>query len=243
VRIFLRPGRLALVSLASLCLCACAGGPRVAPGPSASPPASGSPVAQEQAVLLAFGDSLTEGLGLDPEQAYPAQLQRRLQGDGLAWKVVNAGLSGETSSGALSRVGWVLKLKPRAVILETGANDGLRGVDPAVTRDNLLAIVKQLKAAGAEVIIAPMQAMSNLGPDYARNFAAVYPEVAKQTDSPLLPFFLEGVAGVSRLNQEDRMHPTAEGYAEIVKRIAPPIEAWLKGLAPAAPARKARSSP
>ncbi len=186
--------------------------------------------------LVAFGDSLTEGLGVESEATYPTQLERKLRVENLDWKVVNAGLSGETSSGALSRLDWVLKLKPDAIILETGANDGLRGIDPEITKRNLTALVQELQKRGIPVMLAGMKTLSNLGPDYTQEFEAVYPSVAKDMKIPLIPFFLDGVAGVPELNQEDRIHPTEEGYTLIVEKIAPAVTAWLSEIASPSPA-------
>jgi acyl-CoA thioesterase-1 len=172
------------------------------------------------------GDSLTAGLGLpDESQAYPALLEVKLAAAGYNWRVVNAGVSGETSSGTLSRIEWVISsLQPDIVILETGANDGLRGIDPDVLRANLDAIVTILKKNDIRVVLAGMRMLPNLGPDYIEKFAAVYPEIARKHDILLIPFFLEGVAGEPALNQPDRLHPTAEGYARIVETVYPFVQ-------------------
>lgn len=169
--------------------------------------------------IVAVGDSLTAGYGLDEHDAYPAQLERRLREAGHPWRVVNAGISGETSSGALSRVNWVLTLKPDIVILVTGANDGLRGIDPKVTEKNLDEMVRTLKERNVTVVLGGMKMVTNLGRDYTRAFAAIYPTVAKRHDLILVPFFLEGVAGRPELNQADGIHPTAEGYRIVADRV------------------------
>ena len=135
--------------------------------------------------------------------------------------MINAGISGETSSGALSRLDWMLTLDPDIVILETGANDGLRGVDPALTRRNIEAIVAELQSRGIVVVLAGMQMVRNLGLDFTRAFSAIYPEIARQSDLILMPFFLEGVAGHSGLNQADGIHPNPEGYRIIVTNLYP----------------------
>ena len=171
--------------------------------------------------IVAMGDSLTEGLGLDEAEAYPARLEQKLRADGYACRVVNAGVSGETSSGALSRVNWILKLKPDIVILETGANDGLRGIDPQLTRKNLGRIVEAFQAQNTRVILAGMYMTSNLGESYTREFAAVYPDVARNYGLILIPFFLEGVAGVSGLNLYDGIHPNADGYRVVADTVYP----------------------
>lgn len=186
-----------------------------------------TPTAPGQKKLVAVGDSLTEGMGVDPEEAYPAQLEGRLKEMGLDWQVINAGLSGETSSGALARLEWVLKTEPDAVILVTGANDGLRGVDPAVTKENLQALVAGFKAQGVPVLIGGMKAPPNLGDDYTEAFEGLYEVVAEEEQVELIPFFLEGVARNPELNQEDGKHPNAEGYTEIVERILPVVVDWL----------------
>ncbi len=172
--------------------------------------------------IVAVGDSLTAGLGLDESQAYPALLEKKLNSDGYPFNVVNAGFSGETSSGTLSRIHWVLStLNPDIIILETGANDGLRGIDPNLLRKNLDEIVSIIKANNIEVILAGMKMFPNLGPEYTPAFSKVYPEVAQKHAIPLIPFFLEGVAGQIQFNQRDRIHPTPEGTLLIVDHIYP----------------------
>jgi acyl-CoA thioesterase-1 len=226
----------ALACLIFSLLCACSPSPPVSSSPS--PTASGKVTPSAEAgsdrrrTLVALGDSLTEGLGVEDAQTYPAQLERRLQAEGLDWTVVNAGYSGETSSGARSRLNWVLKLKPDAVLLETGGNDGLRGIPPEVTRENLHFLVNELKSRQIPVMLAGMKTLANLGPDYTNPFEAVYTEVAQEQQVPLIPFFLEGVAGSVELNQPDRIHPTEEGYAKVVEHIAPTVIDWLRGLPP-----------
>lgn len=171
--------------------------------------------------IVAVGDSLTAGYGLDEADAYPAQLERRLWEAGHPWRVVNAGISGETSSGALSRVNWVLNLKPDIVILVTGANDGLRGIDPKVTKKNLDEMVRILKERNVTVVLGGMKMVTNLGRDYTGAFSAVYPAVARRHNLILVPFFLDGVAGRADLNQADGIHPTAEGYRIVVDTVFP----------------------
>jgi len=170
-----------------------------------------------------MGDSLTAGYGVDETEAYPALLEARLREGGFNYRVVNAGVSGETSSGALARLDWMLTLEPDIVLLETGANDGLRAVDPALTRRNIEAIVAKLQANNIIVVLAGMQMVRNLGPEFTRSFGAIYPEIARASELILIPFFLEGVAGRSDLNQADGIHPTADGYRIIVDHIEPYI--------------------
>jgi len=184
-----------------------------------SPPVAVS----SQNIIVCMGDSLTAGYGLDEAQAYPALLEARLRETGFRYQVINAGVSGETSSGALSRLDWMLTLEPDIVILETGANDGLRGVDPALTRRNIETIVAKLQAKNIVVVLAGMQMVRNLGPEFTRSFGAIYPEIARASGLILIPFFLEGVAGRSDLNQADGIHPTADGYRIIVDHIQPYI--------------------
>jgi acyl-CoA thioesterase I len=171
--------------------------------------------------IVAMGDSLTEGLGVAENQSYPAQLQAQLAARGYPYRVVNAGVSGETSSGALSRIEWVLTLKPDLIILETGANDGLRGLDPELTRSNIEKIVEQLQARKIPLVLVGMQMVRNLGPGYTQAFSRIYPQIAKKYGLILMPFFLDQVAGIPQLNQADTIHPTAEGYRIVVQNLLP----------------------
>lgn len=179
--------------------------------------------APDEGVIVALGDSLTAGLGVAERDAWPAQLERRLRAAGFRWQVVNAGISGETSSGARARLEWVLSLKPDIMILETGANDGLRGIPPQVLRANLEAILTTLAEKRVTVVLAGMQALRNLGPTYTTAFARVYPELAQRHKAVLIPFFLEGVAANPELNQDDGLHPTAEGYRVINDLVYPRV--------------------
>jgi len=181
-----------------------------------------APAPAYEGTIVAVGDSLTAGLGVDEEMAYPAQLERRLTANGYHFRVVNAGVSGETSSGALSRIDWVVaSLQPDIVILETGANDGLRGLDPGLLESNLDRLIERLTGQNIQVILAGMQMLPNLGPEYIQAFADIYPRIAAKHGVLLVPFFLEGVAGRPELNQDDRLHPTAKGYARIVETVYP----------------------
>ncbi len=174
---------------------------------------------RSKGTIVAVGDSLTAGLGVNEEVAYPALLEKKLRHAGYDWKVVNAGISGETSSGTLSRIKWVMKLRPDIVILETGANDGLRGIDPAVTRKNLDETIRILKQQNVIVVLAGMRIVRNLGQKFTQDFADIYPSLAKKHSLILVPFFLQGVAGDPSLNQPDGIHPTAEGYRIITENI------------------------
>jgi acyl-CoA thioesterase I len=171
--------------------------------------------------IVAFGDSLTEGLGVSETAAYPAQLEKRLIAGGNPYRVINAGISGETSSGALSRIKWVLTLKPDILILETGANDGLRGIDPLLIEKNIREIVKILKNKSVIVILAGMRVVENMGPDYTTAFAKIFPNIAADEGLIFIPFFLKGVADNPALNQSDGIHPTAEGYRIITDLVYP----------------------
>ncbi|HEY0970826.1 MAG TPA: arylesterase [Gemmatimonadales bacterium] len=164
-------------------------------------------------VVLIAGTSLTAGLGLDPGDAYPAVVQLMADSAGVPVRVVNAGLSGETSAGLLRRIGWLLRDPADVVVIETGANDGLRGVNPDSTRENLRRIVAAVREAqpGAAVMLVQMEAPPNLGESYTGRFRAMYPEVARESGAVLVPFLLDGVAGVASLNQADGIHPNEEG--------------------------------
>ena len=186
-----------------------------------------SPASAADHVIAALGDSLTAGLGVSPEEAYPAVLEARLRREGFEYRVINAGVSGDTSAGGLRRIDWVLKLRPDVVIVALGANDGLRGQAPDVLRDNLTRIIERARAAGVRVLLAGMRVPRNYGDDYARAFAGVYPAVARATGVPLAPFLLDGVAGDVRLNQPDGIHPTVEGQRVIAERLWPYLKPLL----------------
>lgn len=177
--------------------------------------------------LLALGDSLTAGYGVAADAAFPAQLERALRAEGYDVAVLNAGVSGDTTAGGKARLDWALADRPQVAIVELGANDGLRGLDPALTERNLDDILGRLRKAGVKVLLTGMLAPPNYGPDYARAFADVFPRLAKRHDVAFYPFFLDGVARDPRLNQPDGLHPTREGVAEIVRRILPSVKAVL----------------
>jgi len=179
-------------------------------------------------VIVALGDSLTAGLGVGVDEAYPALLEARLRRDGFDYSVVNAGVSGDTSAGGLRRLDWTLRLSPAIVIVALGANDGLRGQPPEGLRDNLTRIIERARGAGARVLLAGMRVPPNYGDEYGRAFAAVYPAVAQATGVPLAPFLLDGVAGNPRLNQADGIHPTAEGQRRIADQLWPYLKPLLE---------------
>lgn len=171
--------------------------------------------------LLVLGDSLTAGYGLNAEDGFTAQLQAALKTEGRDVTVLNAGVSGDTTAGGRARIGWALGDKPDAVIVELGANDGLRGLDPKATFDNLDAVISDIRTAGLPVLLTGMLAPPNLGRDYADDFNAVYPRLAEKHDVLFYPFFLAGVAARPELNQDDGIHPNAKGVAAVVARILP----------------------
>jgi len=180
--------------------------------------------------VLAFGDSLTAGYNLSAAAAFPAQLEKRLRADGFDVVVTNAGVSGDTSAGGLERLDFALGDGADLVIVELGANDMLRGMDPAATKVNLAQILGKVREKGARPLIAGMTAAGNFGPDYKKAFDAVFPDLARETGAPLYPFFLEGVAGDAKLSLGDGMHPNADGVARIVKGLAPLVETTLRDL-------------
>jgi len=169
--------------------------------------------------ILVLGDSLTAGYGLAPEEAFPVKLEQRLKKEGRNVRVLNGGVSGDTSAGGRARLDWALADKPDAVIVELGANDGLRGLEPAQMKDNLDAIIADLKKRNIAVLLAGMRAPPNFGPRYGAEFDAVYPSLAKKHAVPLYPFFLNGVAAEPALNQRDGIHPNRDGVRVIVDRI------------------------
>jgi acyl-CoA thioesterase-1 len=191
------------------------------------PPAGGS----KPVKMVVLGDSLSAGLGLSGPAAFPARLQKALQSKGIAVDMINAGVSGDTTSGGRDRLDWSVPEGTQAVILELGANDALRGVDPKVTRAALTDILTRLKARKIDVLLCGMYAPPNYGADYSASFNAIYPDIAKQFGVTLYPFFLEGVATEAKLNQPDGLHPTAEGIDVIVKNILPTVEAFLGAMA------------
>ena len=180
------------------------------------------------AVVVALGDSLTAGLGVAADEAFPARLEARLKSEGYAYRVVNAGVSGDTTAGGLRRVDWVLRARPEVVIVALGANDGLRGQDPKAMRANLDEIVARLQAAGARVLLVGMRLPPNYGGDYTKEFEAVFPAVARRAKVALMPFLLDGVASVPHLNQVDGIHPTAEGQQVIADHLWPYLRPLLR---------------
>ena len=186
--------------------------------------------------LVALGDSLTAGYGLPGEAAFPAVLERALRAKGYAVSITNAGVSGDTTSGGLARLDWSVPDGTDGVILELGANDMLRGIDPNVPRQALDQILARLRERGIPVLLTGMYATRNLGAEYVARFEAIFPDLAKKYGVPLYPFFLDGVAGVRELALPDGLHPTAKGVQVIVERILPTVERFVAQLAARPPA-------
>jgi acyl-CoA thioesterase-1 len=219
--------RFPLAALLALTLNACNSNQsvEVANSPSAARP--GRPLTAPAAAatgkkrLLFFGNSLTAGYGVEPEQAFPALIGDKIDSLNLGYEVVNAGLSGETTAGGRSRVGWVLRQPVYVFVLELGGNDGLRGLPLSATRRNLQGIIDTVRrrSPGAQIVLAGMQIPPNLGAGYAADFKAIYQEVATQNNLVLIPFLLEGVGGVRRLNQPDGIHPTPAGHRIVARTV------------------------
>jgi acyl-CoA thioesterase-1 len=171
--------------------------------------------------IVCLGDSITAGYGLDINNAYPARLQDKVLEAGLAWRVVNAGVSGDTTSGALTRLNWILKQPINVLVIALGGNDGLRGFDPEITYRNLGKIIDQTRAKypDVKIVLAGMQMPTNFGEAYTRKFKALYPALAQQKNVALVPFLLDGVGGIDRLNQADQIHPTSEGQKIVAANI------------------------
>lgn len=186
---------------------------KVSEGTRSTPTESISEVATDTKTILFFGNSLTAGYGLDTEEAFPALIQNRIDSLGLNYTAINSGLSGETTSGGLNRLNWVLNQKVDVFVLELGANDGLRGIPLKETRNNLQSIIDLVKAKNpnTEIILAGMQIPPNMGQNYTTEFRKIYPDLAEKNKLQLIPFLLEGVAGIPELNLQDGIHPTAEG--------------------------------
>ncbi|HWS86050.1 MAG TPA: arylesterase [Pyrinomonadaceae bacterium] len=220
----------ALLILAALLHAACGGGSREpSPAGAKTTPAPASPQTPAETVpkIVAFGDSLTAGYGLEPQQSYPALLQKMIDADGFKYEVVNAGVSGDTSAGGVRRIDWSLDAGGvRFVILELGANDFLRGQPVSETKKNLSEIIKRAESRGAQVLLAGMLTTTNTGRDYEVEISEAFKSLAAEHDVPLIPFFLEGVAGIDKYNQQDRVHPNAEG----TKLVAATVYRHLKPL-------------
>lgn len=220
-----QPTRL-LSRIVSLCIVLLIVGTIRSPGAHANDPSD----LPRQKTILCFGDSLTAGYGLDPDQAYPALLQKKIDAQGWPFQVVNAGLSGDTTSGGLRRINWLLRQQVEVLLLELGANDGFRGIPPAKIKDNLQGIIDRTKSTypHVKVVIAGIQMAPNLGPDYTTQFKAIFPDIAKANNATLIPFFLDGVAGRPKLNLPDGIHPTAEGHSIVAENVWTVLEPVLQ---------------
>jgi len=185
------------------------------------------PARGAERVVVALGDSLTAGLGVSPGEAWPALIDARLRREGYPYRVVNAGVSGDTSAGGLRRVDWVLRNRPQVAVVALGANDGLRGLDTDAMERNLLAIVERLRASGARVLVAGMRMPTNYGDTYTQAFRDVFPDVARRTGSALMPFLLDGVAADPHLNLPDGIHPNAAGHRIIAEHVWPHLVSLL----------------
>jgi acyl-CoA thioesterase-1 len=201
---------------------------RKAPEPAAD--AAAAPAGERRGRIVFLGTSLTAGQGLDPDQAYPALIQQKLDSAGLPYQAVNAGVSGETSAGARRRIDWLLREPAAVLVIETGANDGLRGQDVDSLRANIEAIIRRARDQRPPpgIILVGMRTVSNYGASYARRFQAAYQDLAEQYDLPFVPFLLQGVAGVDSLNQADLIHPTAEGQRRMAEIVWPVIKAQVE---------------
>ena len=201
------------------------------PAPPATPPPTPPDGGRGRVVFL--GTSLTAGLGIDPSEAYPALLQHKIDSTGLGFVSVNAGVSGETSAGARRRIDWLLREPAAVLVIETGANDGLRGLDVDSLAANIQAIIDRAReqTPAPRIILVGMEALPNYGFRYARRFKTVYPELAQRNAVPLVPFLLQGVAGVDSLNQADMIHPTASGQRRVAQTLWPLLERVLRGRA------------
>jgi len=193
----------------------------VAPQPSTTQPSN-----LPRVVFL--GDSLTAGMGVDAEEAFPALIGETLEKEKLPIQVVNAGVSGDTTAGGLRRLDWLLKQKPDVIVVGLGGNDGLRGVEPAASEQNLREIVTKSRNAGADVLLLGMLIPPNYGPEYTRQFREIYPRIARELNVPLVPFVLEGVGGDARLNQPDGIHPTAEGHQVLARNVLPHLRPLIQ---------------
>ena len=196
---------------------------------SKSPTAAASrPSGVPRVVFL--GDSITAGLGLSAEEAFPALIEQMLRDEGIEADVVNAGVSGDTTAGGLRRLDWLLRQSPAVIVVGLGGNDGLRGLDVPASRENLASIIRKSREAGAKVLLLGMMMPPNYGPDYTREFREAYPQIARELDVPLVPFLLEGVGGERDLNQPDGIHPNAEGHRVIARNILPHLRDVLRRL-------------
>jgi acyl-CoA thioesterase I len=221
-----------LISAATyvLLLCSCNGKTSEPENNKTEKVVNDHPEKDSMKIIICFGNSLTAGYGVAMNEAYPALLQKRIDSLGLKYKVLNAGLSGETTSGGISRVEWVLRQKPDIFILELGANDGLRGINVKVTKENLQKIIDKVKDKfpDTRIILAGMRIPTSMGNIYNKEFQKIFPDLAEKNNIPLIPFLLDGVGGESKLNQGDGLHPTAEGYKIVTENVWKVLKDQLK---------------
>jgi acyl-CoA thioesterase-1 len=222
-RLFLLP------LLAALSVVACRRGAptQVAPPDAAAPSAAATPAPAAEPTVVFLGDSLSAGFGVSGEDAFPSVVWKALAADGCGFRLVNAGVSGDTSAGGRARIDWLLRQKPSVVVVELGGNDALRGQPIAGIEANLRTIVRSAKASGAKVLLTGMRIPPSYGPEYAGGFERLYPKLAREEDLAFLPFLLEGVGGDELLNQADGIHPTAEGHRKIAALVAPHLAPLL----------------
>lgn len=201
------------------------------PDPAPARRSSAVAAPEERGTIVFVGTSLTAGYGLDPDQAFPALIQRKIDSAGLGYRVTNAGVSGETSAGAVRRVDWLLRQNPAVMVIETGANDGLRGLSTDSLKANIQAMIDSAGTLSPppRIVLVRMRALPNYGFLYARRFSRLYEELAEENDVPLVPFLLEGVAGEDRMNQADGIHPTAAGHARMAETVWKVLEPVLDG--------------
>jgi acyl-CoA thioesterase I len=221
-----------LISAATyvLLLCSCNGKTSEPENNKTEKVVNDHPEKDSMKIIICFGNSLTAGYGVAMNEAYPALLQKRIDSLGLKYKVLNAGLSGETTSGGISRVEWVLRQKPDIFILELGANDGLRGINVKVTKENLQKIIDKVKDKfpDTRIILAGMRIPTRMGNIDNKEFQKIFPDLAEKNNIPLIPFLLDGVGGESKLNQGDGLHPTAEGYKIVTENVWKVLKDQLK---------------
>ena len=198
------------------------------PDAPVAPVAPNAPVAPSVPRMVVLGDSLTAGLGIPVEQAYPALLQRKVKDSGYALEVINAGVSGDTSADGLRRTNWALEGDVRLLIVALGANDALRGLPPSQMKDNLQGIIHRARQRGIPVLLVGMEAPPNYGEQYAAAFRQVYQDLSRENKVPLVPFLLEGVAGIANLNQPDGIHPTAAGAARMADHLWPDVKKMIE---------------
>lgn len=228
--------RAAAVGMTCACLAGC--GHDEAPRPQGAVPVAAAAVAATGPRVVFLGDSLTAGLGVDGDEAFPAVVTRQLAAEGLPVRMVNAGVSGDTTAGGVSRLDWILRQAPDVIVVGLGANDGLRALNLAEMEANLRQIITRARAAGAEVLLLGMKMPPSHGPEYAERFGAIFPRLARELAVPLVPFLLTGVAGDPKLNQADGIHPDAAGQALVAQNVLPLLRPLVR-----ARAAKAAGSP